>query len=382
MDGTVPSTLRDRTQSADLRCGFREFHAGSSDLDPLILIDGDYDPSREQALRSSILQPLVRDNAWLNVEDRSAILAGAWDEIPSISLKFPLYSVAALESVHDRLTTTRKWQIILESEPIYNFELYRKIYQSLVPSIPTTTPLGAQKQPLHPDLRTISHDIGAFFSSFGDPTFLFKDALKFWKTNFLREFYYFATSFSIVLAWHLEQDHVDLPLTFFKGSTGSKILRLLEFGKQLDQIAARDRNLEQKLLQSVEGLIARFKIPKQKLLSFPGHYQTEAAQILNGLTLGLLSRFASCWAAIHESHTVAVLNALPKDQINVQSFFPPVVQDPNVARIVADLTQMRDAYLRNMGALAEVIQLVGTAWNTRTRPLWLSELVQHFVVAT
>ncbi len=196
--------------------GRLEFVGASSDLDAMIVTTGT--PCPPHRLRS-VLSALSKAHPWLLVDDRDLVVAGRWKSIRSVDLKFPVLRSRQITHPATDLERTRRWQLILEARPLYGDRLFDTLRKGAIPCKEEQRPVtlgGRVSSPSLIDFEPIADEITDFYASFENPAFLYKSALKYWKTRFLREFYMFAVTVSLVLGWyrqnHGEYSGVRLPI--------------------------------------------------------------------------------------------------------------------------------------------------------------------------
>jgi hypothetical protein len=184
--------------------GRYEFVPTYSDLDPLIIFRTRGGPTLSAVdIRTEVLRPLVLHNPWLLLDDRELVQAGKLHDIVNADLKYPVYAFDDLVGASDERSQQRKWQLILEATALYGSDLFEQLRKRIVPTM-RRSPLDERDRD-RIDFSKLITDVPEYFASFENPAFLYKDAFKYWKTRFLREFYFFGNMLNLLLGWYLVQ---------------------------------------------------------------------------------------------------------------------------------------------------------------------------------
>src|SRR5829696_1180596 len=275
--------------------GRLEFVRTLSDLDPLIIVkSAKSTPIHENEVRAAILGPLARANSWLAMDNRDDVVAGEWENLPGVDLKYPVLTVEDLQNGQDQLTRQRRWQLLLESRPLYNEDMFKEVSDSLLPQQPIPYPRRSREQIV--DFEQLVEHAPQIFAPLENPTFLYKSPFKYWKARILREFYVFATSLYFVLGWYRQQRSEALDYRYLRSSTATKIMRSTEFfAGALDKRLMQNTYLRGHYDEQMKDLLTKHKIKYHDLMAYGEPYSTGAARLLHGLFAHLLSWFASCW---------------------------------------------------------------------------------------
>jgi len=349
--------------------GRSEFVPTYSDLDPLIIFrnrDGVAPDLNE--IRGAILRPLLLHNPWLLLDDRDLVQAGKWNKITGAELKYPVYAFDELADATDERAKQRRWQVSLEATALYGSDLFEDLRQRIVPKLGRW---GQDERDRISFLQLIT-TVPEFFASFENPAFLYKDAFKYWKTRFLREFYSFANLLNLLLGWYLDKHGEELGPRYLAGSSTLKIIRATKFAAEMDDELGRSPALRTFYQDVVDKVLKKHELEKGALLLFGDAYKTEPARLLHAMLATVLSRFAACWTAIYDENVRAALRAIPKSHANFDATFPACIEDAKAHQKVRDLQSKRRSYLKYMAAAADLIERVFP----RGR-LWLKQPVHH-----
>lgn len=360
--------------------GRLEFVPDYSDLDPLIIVSANPNnvPNHDD-VRSAVLTPLAKMCPWLHFDDSPDVTTGHWKNISNCDLKYPVYVDTCFLSGDDVRARQRQWQLLLEGRPLYNAPLLNQLVEMTLPKLKSVGDLTSDARI---DFGRLIETVPEFYSGFEDPTFLFKDAFKYWKTRFLREFYAFATNLSFVLGWYLHRDGEVVSANVFGGSTALKMLRATRFAQQLEGESKSNSGLRSFYQDKLKHILAKWDLDGGPLLLFGRDYATEPARLLHGLLGAVLSRFATCWEKLYDPHIRSALNGLPKSQLNFDAKFRMKIRDAEVSQVVNELMALRNSYLKYMGATAEAIFEIfprGRVWSYGTVPYWLGDALNPFM---
>jgi hypothetical protein len=365
--------------------GRLEYVRAYSDLDPLILIQEDCDEDAKKQVRTSVLGSLTKDNPWLVIDDRELILQSEWSKLANQDLRFPVLCLSQFEKGSSPLEQQRRWQVLFESRPLYNTELCALAYRCVLPQVGLSASLLGTGYTRHAvDFRVIIENSPEFFAGFSNPTFLFKSALKYWKTRFLREFFEFSTQMSSVLGWFLQKAGSSLELDYLRSSTVMKIMRAHQFVEVLEHHFKNNEVNTVYYSQVIDEIIAKCNINKRALLAFQGrpwHPSSYAASTLHALLMCVLSRFSDCWERLYDPHVRELLERIPISDINFDALFRPAIQDPELYSLVEGLVQARKSYLRYMIATARIIDQLfihGHVWYNHTVPIAIDRALKPF----
>ncbi len=363
--------------------GRLEYVHGHSDLDPIIIVrPDDNELPIDNDIRSRVITPLAKACPWLKMDDRSLVITKRWNDISACELKYPIYTEDAITTGDDALTIQRRWQLLLETRPLYNGEFLNRIRNRITPQSVKTKPLDGSPQPLpEVDFRLLVEMAPEFYSAFENPDFLFKSAYKYWKTRFLREFYAFSTNIAFVLGWYCQKHEEALDSDYFLASTAIKIMRSTRFAQELEIEAKADTSLCRLYHNKSEEILRKWNLSTDPLVLYGRDYSMPPARLLHGLLGAVLSRFANCWAKLYDEEIKTKLESIPKAQCNFDATFLPTKHDPEVANIVKELMALRKSYLKYMGATAEFIDCVfpkGRVWSYHTVPAWLGDALKPF----
>lgn len=364
--------------------GRLEYVAGVSDLDPIILVDGHSSPELAAAARSAILKPLAQMNPWLKMDHRDKVLQDRWGEIPEPDIPYPVIGTAELGAPAEKLISQRRWQILLEGRSLFNDDLFKMSYEAILPQIRRSKSL-TEEEPGEivrgADFQELTTAGALFFGGFDNPLFLYKTPFKYFKTRFLRDFFVFGTQLNFLLGWYLQTDHEQIPLTFVRAATVTKMMRAMRFAKELEDACKGNPVLTDHFDDIIKEILARNKLPLEPLYLFGGHYSTAPGRLLHGLLASVLSRFVGCWERIYDPYVRAILESLPRD-LNFESRFEQEIKDPSTRAVLDELQQRRDSYRRYMAATASVIASVfpsGRVWLMQTIPRWVRAALDPFV---
>ena len=353
--------------------GRSEFVPAYSDLDPLIIVTKlkRGNPTHDQ-IRDAILRPLATHNHWLLLDDSDLIKSGKWIKISNTELKYPVYNVAQLTAIRDEMAEQRRWQLLLESTPLYRFEFFETLQHRIIPK---------RKGQGSIDFLKLTSTIPKFFASFENPKFLYKNAFKYWKTRFLREFYAFANMLNLLLGAYLDMHGKKIRPEYLSGSTAVKIIRATKFALQMEEELRGNINLERYYRDQFAILLERHSIEKGPLLLFGVTYRAEPARLLHGMLATVLARFAACWEAIYDEHVRNVLENIP-DSVNFDATFGSTINDPDAKQVIDDLQTKRRSYLRYMAAAADMIDRAfprGRLWSQQTISNRFSASLEPFI---
>lgn len=363
--------------------GRLEYVPGVSDLDPIILVEGQSSPDLAFAARSAILKPLAEMNPWLGLDHREKVLQGKWDAIPSPDIPYPVIGTEEFNPTQE-VIYQRRWQVLLEGRCLFNDGLFNSVYNLLLPQIQRTRSLLEEESieyPTETDFYELTTAGAVFFGGFDNPQFLYKTPFKYFKTRFLRDFFVFGTQLNFLLGWYLQRDHEQVLPRFIRAATVTKMMRALRFAKELEEACKDNTALATSYEEVINEVLADFKLQLQPLLLFGSHYKTIPGRLLHGLLMSVLSRYVACWEQIYDPHVRTVLEALPKD-LNFESKFPQHLKNPSAGPILGDLQDRRDSYRRYMAATASVIRKVfphGRVWAKQTVPGWVRDALKPFV---
>jgi hypothetical protein len=361
-----------------------EFVHGYSDLDPLIIVNSSKsrkpDPTE---IRDAILQPLLQVNPWLlaeDTDDNRRISAGELKGIEDIDLKYPVYEFDQLvENSNEEDIEQRQWQILLEATPLYGSQILEKLLQKIIPKV------SDNKGVDHIDFSELISRIPNFFASFEDPTFLYKNAFKYWKTRILREFYSFANLLNLLLGWYLFKQGVSITPGYLSGCTTLKIMRATKFAAQMEKELKGNQKLEQFHQEQVAEVIKKHNLDTESLLLYGSTYKIKPAQQLHSMLANVLSRSSVCWQMIYDEKVRSALRQLRKKQCNFDATFVATIKDPKIRLIADDLVAKRTTYLRYMAAAAEVIHRAfarGKTWTNSTVGPPMSKCLEPFFTVT
>jgi hypothetical protein len=366
--------------------GRLEYVAGTSDLDPIIVVEGTCSQDDAMLLRSEILKPISQMNPWLGLDHRDAILQDNWSAIAAPEIPFPVIGTADLNEQGTLLMKQRRWQILLEGRSLFNNTLFNSIYDALLPyktksiSLLDDEPIP-QKREI--DFQQLTAAGGGFFGSFDNPEFLYKSPFKYFKTRFLRDFFVFSTQLIFVLGWYRQSHAEELSHRYIRVATVNKMIRLTRFADELERICRTNSVLASQYEQEIAQALVESELSIAPLLLFGNHYSTRAARLLHGLLMSVLSRFVACWRLIYDPHVRSVLEGLPK-HINFESSFSQQSLTGTSGEVVSELKQRRDSYRKYMAATATVIQLIfirGRVWGNAfaTVPGWVGSALTPFI---
>jgi hypothetical protein len=363
--------------------GRLEFVSGLSDLDPLILFEPDTKKATSKNdIRAAVFEPLARECPWFEFDDRQKVIDGRWADISSVDLKYPVYSLEELIDADDTRTQQRQWQLLLEARSLYNHTMFTETRDRLIPHLKKSAPLtGGQTPAPEVNFQELVLRVPDFYASFEDPTFFYKSSLKHWKTRFLREFYAFSTNLSFVLGWYLLRWEETLHPNYLQASTAIKIMRSTRFAIRFEEEIKEKPRLESHYKEVLADILKRNGLELGPLLLFGENYTTEPARLAHGLLSAVLSRFATCWERLYDSHVRYSLDAVPKEKTNFDARFRAAIKDTGAAAVVDELIELRKSYLRYMAAAAEAIDGVfpkGRLGTYHTVPSWLSETLRPF----
>lgn len=365
--------------------GRSEFVLNASDLDPIILVDGDLNPRSVNEIRSAILSPLAEVNPWLPLDERDKVLARDWENVSAPEIRFPVLSTHELTAGVERLTMQRRWQILLEGRPLWNERLFNEIYAMLLPQIRRPRSRfrdspGTSETEI--DFRSLVRGGADFFGGFEDPAFLYKSAFKYWKTRFLREGFVFASQLLFVLGSYLQTDGERLSQHYIRAATYTKLVRCVRFAQELENACSQNPALNKIYTKRVNEIIKPLDIPQERVLLYGTDeaYSTLPARLLHGLILNILTRFTRCWEKIYDPNVRGLLDTLPKHN-NPDSLFEQEIQDPETRSTVRELKELRRGYHRYMKATAKVVDEVfvnGRVWTKHTGPREIQGALKPF----
>jgi hypothetical protein len=354
-----------------------EFVPSTSDLDPLVVVDGTaLDAAATTAVRASVLTPLAAINPWLVFDERERVVAGDWAAVSNVDVRYPVLTVDQLRTGKDKLTTQRQWQVLLEGRPLYNDSFFGEIYDALMPQIKKKQTQDDDDDVIPLNFQRLTSAGSSFFGGFDNPLFLYKSASKYWKTRFLRDFFIFATQLTFILGWYRQRNTNDrLPLRYARAATVIKLMRTVWFAQELERECRTNAALATTYTQKLHKILSDFQIKEDRIILFGTHYTTTPGRLLHGLIMSVLSRFSQCWEKVYDPHVRDVLEHLPKD-LNFDSLFEqPLPDDDDAREVVTELKQLRSSYRRYMAATARALKLVfarGRVGTKQTTPDWLT----------
>lgn len=356
--------------------GRREYVSGVSDLDPLIVIKGSVSPSVAAKARAAILAPLATTNPWLALDHRQHVVSSNWSAIENVSIPYPVLGTDELLSgTPSALTAQRQWQVLLEGRPLMNSAFFDDLYEALLPRID-----GPHQREI--DFHTLTVAGGTFFGGFDNPVFLYKSPFKYFKTRFLRDFFVFGTQLTFLLGYYLQRGGEHLHSKYIRAATINKMIRALQFARQLDQECSANKSLNDLFVEDITSILKAHDLQWAPILQFGSEqYDSLSARYLHGLLMNVLSRFSACWEQVYDPHVRSVLAALPRD-VSVDSAFPQHVTDPHAVSVLAELRERRDSYRKYMSATASVIRNVfprGRTWAMVTVPRWIGDALVPFM---
>jgi len=358
--------------------GRLEYVPRVSDLDSIIIVEGDVSKEVAADARSQILTPLARQAPWLIFDHHESIIQGRWQDIKAVEIAYPVIGTNELRganSLSNNLMAQRRWQLLLESRVISNGKLFESIYHDLLPFRPNTRDL---------DFENLASEVTPFFGGFDNHNLLYKTQCKYFKTRFLRDYFSFASILIFVLGWFKQSvDLRKLPPNFIRASTATKMMRLHSFAMVLDGACKGNSALRKNYQCSIASILDKHKIDRRTLQSFGGHLHTSPGKYLHALLMNLLSLFVSCWRQIYDTDVRLVLGQVPPD-LNLDSRFSHGLTG-NEKTIVDNLCKLRDRYQRYMSATTEIIRDVfadGQVWRNENVPEWVRTSLSPFIRST
>lgn len=361
--------------------GRLEFVRNHSDFDPIIIIDGEITPTLANSIRSAVLTPLARDNPWLLFDDRPKVLLGEWDPV-SAELRYPVMTVDQLLKSSEGIDRQRRWQICLEARPVYNQQLFHSVRQRLVPLSNRSVSLAdGSEGETRPNFRELIRTAPAFYSAFENPKFLYKNAAKYWKSRFLREFFAFSTQLSLLHGWCLDKDGEVVDDSQIRAATLVKIIRADNFAQVLDREARRNPELNRRVIKELGAILKEHSIDSDSFSRFGRDFDTDAARLLHGLLVHLLVRFTECWGKLYDPQVKAALQSIPEEAINFDATFRSEIADENAAMIVQELMTLRNRYRAFMAATSQAIKFIFVerrTWRTESLPMEVAQALAPF----
>ena len=354
--------------------GRLEFVSGQSDLDPLIVIDeqAGFDPNQ---LRTLILSKMAIDNPWLLFDDRSGVETGKWGSSQISNLRFPVITSKQLAESNDDLLNQRKWQIMLESRPLYGEQMFDEITSSLIPPR-TSRSLTA------PDYLSLLEEVQTdFFPKFENPKFLHKSHAKYFKTRILRDFFKFSTTLSLMLGWYRSATNEPTIDNHIRASTLTKFIRADKFAAMIDAEAKKSPTNEILFKETILDIMSVSKLNPISLSTYRDCYGSVSAQLVHGLIVGLVRRFTLCLDLLYSPDTTALLDKISPDTA-IDAIFPSKITDLDTARVVEMLLDSRNSYLKYTSVAAQVLKVLlldRHVWYHATTPKPISKALDPFI---
>ena len=201
------------------------------------------------------------------------------------------------------------------------------------------------------DFLKIINTVPEFFEGFDNPRFLYKNATKYWKTRFLREFFSFSTMLNLNVGFHLSVRNQYINKEKICSSNSLKIFRCTLFPYELDEELKNNPKTRNHFDKKYSEILDKHQIQPFKLLRYGENYQTNPARLFHGSIIKLLNRYLDCWNDLYTSSVQQILKTIPKEKTNFDSRWIKKIDQP----IVENLIKKRKGYLVNMAAVAELI---------------------------
>jgi len=356
--------------------GRRDAKLDTSDLDAMILIRHPSSIDKNK-VRNAVLTPLSSCCPWLILDDAEAVRSSRWDRVTNVDLKYAVYVVDDLLHSKDEISVARRWQILFESQCLYGHGMYTEVCMSVLPQVPEKFRKYIKASPLGTvNFDRLLTEVPDYFAQFENPILLYKSASKYWKTQFLRQFFTFSNVVNCVVGskWTSSPAVIDAanPLDYLQSTTADKLIRVLRAVQDTaNQFDKSDEHVFEEIVVA--------------------HHLEEVRPIGDGnlvvasfrsLVVRLLAKFAQCWVRLYDPLTLQLLQRVPTSKIAPHAVFTPTIDDPEARVLMQTLAEMQSSYLRYMAAVAQLLdQLVIPARSRTTSIGPASAILRRYYVS-
>lgn len=364
--------------------GRLDFHPHYSDLDPLIIVGDDHGYDRNE-IRGRVLGPLLRSSPWIRVDDHAEVARRDWTAITNIDIKFPVVSLEELRVSEDPLIDSRRWQIVMESVPVYGDCLFERAHQISSECIGHRV-LGASDVGDRRHIEALMSGVPRFLARFDEPGRLYKSNYKYFKTRYLREFFSFTAIVDLVMEWVDRAAGLDLTKVcafttrVLQTSTTAKFIRLLDLPARLNEVISGPARRRQEVCErEISAVLVRHRIATESLVEGTSSGMTRSASMMLSLALSLIKLYVECRELLYDRHVRDVLCQRPAESVNFDGRFVEHLM-PGADPALRDLFILRERYLRYMSAYAEIIPgVIGRLLAGKSIPASVRGVVAAFI---